>query len=238
MRISEMLTAIAAWLESPDNEAILLSEYNDECLKVAAQGCVEAAFILRNAAEEVEAIEPQPESNLTAEALDELAELATSFDESDDENLKRTASVLDELLLTIAAPPSYAASFKEAEDRKIDGLRQQYESPSEVLEEVNKVADAKKDIENSPYNKEYRIMEHSLSTRGCPDHAGAQMARVGEGMWQCDLDKKVYNYQAGYTDEKGNKVPGGDVAAQTPNDRPEAHSIFDTRESRLNGYQR
>lgn len=238
MRISEMLTAIAAWLESPNNEAIMLAEYDDDCLRVAAQGCIEAAFILRNAAEEVEGIEPQPESNLTAEALDELADLATTLDESDDPNLKRTASVLDELLLTIAAPPAYAAQFKEAEDNHINSLKQRYQSPQEELDEVNKVADAKKAIEGSPYNKEYRIMEHPLSARSCPDHAGAQMSRVGEGMWQCELDKKVYNYQTGYTDERGNKVPGGDVAAQTPNEYPEAHSIFDTRESRLNGYQR
>lgn len=238
MRISEMLTAIAAWLESPDNEAVLLAEYDEECLKAAAQICVNAADVLKKGAEEIEKIEPPEESNLTSEALEELAEMANSFDESGDPNLKRTASVIDELLLTIAAPPAWATQFKEAEEKKIDILKQQYQDPKEVLDEVNKVADSKKAIDASPYSKEYRIMESPLSSRSCPDHAGAQMARVGEHMWQCELDKKVYNYETGFTDSKGNKIPGGSVAAQTPNEYPEAHSIFDTRDARLQGNQR
>ena len=116
-------------------------------------------------------------------------------------------------------------------------LKKLYEEPKKVLDDVIKVKDAKEAIKNSPFNKEYRIMEHELSTRTCPDHPGAQMGRVGEHMWQCAMDKKVYNYLTGYTTEKGEKVPGGDVAEQTPKYHPEAHAIFDSRESRLMGFQ-
>jgi len=115
-------------------------------------------------------------------------------------------------------------------------LKQKYEDTKKSLDEQNKVADTNEALDKSPYMKEYRMMEHPLSTRTCPDHAGAQMARVGDSMWQCDLDKKVYNYQTGYTDEKGNKVPGGDVSAQTPDSYPTPQNQFDNRETRLNGF--
>ncbi len=64
------------------------------------------------------------------------------------------------------------------------------------------------------------------------------MARVGEHQFQCSLDKKVYNYEAGYTTEKGEKVPGGSVAFQTDQMMAEPHNMFDTRETRLNGYSK
>ena len=56
MRISEMLKAIASWLESPNNEAILLSEYNDDCLKVVSESCILASSALKKAAQEVDLI--------------------------------------------------------------------------------------------------------------------------------------------------------------------------------------
>ena len=62
------------------------------------------------------------------------------------------------------------------------------------------------------------------------------MARIGDNVWQCDLDKKVYDYANGYTDEKGNKVPGGDVANQTKLDNTSSYQMFDTRPERLSGY--
>ena len=47
MRIAELLTAIASWLESPNNEAMLLAEYDMDCLAVVGSSCVEAAHALR-----------------------------------------------------------------------------------------------------------------------------------------------------------------------------------------------
>lgn len=238
MRISEMLTAIANWLQNPNNEAILLAEYDEDCLKIVAETCVQAAEVLKLGAEAVEVMEPAQESTITSETLDSLAEIAHAFDQSGDPDLKKSASAIDELLLTIAAPPKWAAQFKEGQENKLDILKKKYEDTRTAIHENVKVSDTLKAIENSPYSKEYRMMEHPLSSRGCPDHAGAQMARVGENMWQCDLDKKIYNYQEGYTDEKGNKIPGGDIANQTPMSYPDPQNMFDTRDTRLNGFQR
>jgi len=123
MRISEMLTAIASWLENPDNEAILLSEYDDASMDITTKACVEAAAILRKGAEQVESIEPTQSSSLTSESIEEIAEIANAFDQSGDSNLKRTASVLDEILLTIGSKPSVLQKMKVAEEDRIDSLK-------------------------------------------------------------------------------------------------------------------
>lgn len=233
MRVSELLTAIASWLESSENEALLLSEYDEKCLEVVAEACIHAADILKQAAEQTDKIEPPAETKLTTEALDHLNKIITAFDTSDDEDLKKTASVIDELLLTIATPPDWVSNYKEAQENRLDVLHDKYKATKEQLDRVNKVKESAKAIDKSPMFKEYRVMEHALNTRTCPDHPGAQMARVGENMWQCAMDKKVFNYLTGYTTEKGEKVPGGDVAAQTPEHYVEPHAIFDTRETRM-----
>ena len=233
MRIAEMLQAIASWLESPDNEAILLAEYDDECLKVVAESCVEAASALTRAAEIVNTIEPKEESNITPESLSKLADLATAFDLSGDEELMKQASVIDELLLTIAAPPGVLSDKKAADDKRLDDLKKRYEDPRKALEESNKIAESNKAIEKSNMTKQYRIMEAPLSSRNCPDHAGAQISRVGENMWQCEMDKKIYNFSTGFELANGNKVPGGDVSLQTQDMTIPNHNTFDTRESRL-----
>lgn len=235
MRIAEMLYAIASWLESPNNEALLLAEYDDDCLKVVAESCVSAAQTLKIAAEHVDGIEPQEESNITPESLEELANLATALDSSDDPALKKQASVIDELLLTIANNPDALSNKKAADEKKIDEIKKKYENPRKDLEETNKIADSKKAIEKSQMTKDYNILEAPLSTRYCPDHAGAQIARIGEHIWQCELDKKTYNFDTGFELNNGNKVPGGDVSQQTQNLNVEQQAIFDTREGRLGG---
>ncbi len=233
MRIAEMLNAIASWLESPDNEAMLLAEYDMDCLAVVGSSCVEAAALLKIAAEQVSSIEPPEESKITPESIEELANLAAALDSSSDPALKKQASVLDELLLSIAAPPNAYAERKDLQEQRLVELKKKYEEPRESLRKSNKIADSEKKIEQSPFTKQYDILEAPLSTRYCPDHAGAQIARVGEHMWQCDLDKKVYNFETGFTMENGSKVPGGDVSQQTQSLNAPNHAIFDTREGRL-----
>jgi hypothetical protein len=233
MRISEMLNAIASWLESSNNEALLLSEYNEDCMKVVAESCVLAAALLKQAADEVEEIEPAAESKITPESVEQIASLAAIFDASGDSELKKQASVLDELLLTIAATPSLLSEKKAAGEYRLEELAKKYKNTNKELAETHKLADVEKKINDSQMTKSYRILEHPLSTRYCPDHAGAQITRVGEHMWQCGLDKKVYNYESGFTLENGGKVPGGDVANQTQGVGVASHAIFDTREGRL-----
>lgn len=237
MRTADLLHAMAAWLESPNNEAMLLAEEDEGCLKVVAESCVLAAELLKKAADEVDVLEPPSESLITPEAIEETAALAQAFDASGDPQLKKMASVLDELLLTVAAPPNALAQKQAAENDRIEELRKKYQGNREKLNEYNKIADTEKAIDKSNFTKEYKILEAPLSSRYCPDHPGAQISRVGEHVWQCELDKKTYNFETGFELNNGDKVPGGDVAEQTQGLNIPFHSIFDTREGRL-GYNK
>lgn len=237
MRTAELLQAMAAWLESPNNEAMLLAEGDEKCMQVVAESCVLAAELLKKAADEVDTLEPPSPSLITAESIEETAALAQALDESNDPQLKKMASVLDELLLTIAAPPSEVAHKRAAQNDRAEELRKKYEGTREKLHEYNKIGISEKAIDKSNFTKEYKILEAPLSTRYCPDHPGAQIARVGEHVWQCDLDKKTYNYETGFELNNGSKVPGGDVAEQTNGLNIPFHAIFDTREGRL-GYNK
>lgn len=58
--------------------------------------------------------------------------------------------------------------------------------------------------------------KRSLSTRYCPDHTGVQAIRIAENTYQCPLDGSIYNYESGYQNYKGEAVPGGSIAGQTP----------------------
>lgn len=235
MRISEMLNAMAAWLESPTNEALLLAEENEDCMKVVAESCVLAAALLKKAADEVDGLEPAAPSTITPESIEEIAALAAALDSSDDPQLRKQASVLDELLLTIAAPPGALANKQAADDYRIEELRKKYEDPRKELHAQQGNANAIKAIDKSNMTKEYKILEAPLSSRYCPDHPGAQIARIGEHFWQCELDKKTYNFETGFELQNGSRVPGGDVALQTSNTVSTPFAvIFDDRAGRLN----
>jgi hypothetical protein len=236
MRIAELLQAMASWLESPNNEALLLAESDEQCSQIVVESCVLAAALLKKAAYEVDSVEPPEASNITPESLDELATLASAFDASGDEQLKKQASVLDELLLSIAAPPNAYAERKDLQDNRTLELKKKYQNANGELRKVNSIENSEKAIEKSNMTKQYTILEAPLSTRSCPDHPGVQIARVGEHMWQCEMDKKIYNYETGFELNNGSKVPGGDVSLQTQTTEIPSVSLFDTREGRLNGH--
>jgi hypothetical protein len=228
MRISELLNSIASWLESPNNEALLLSEYDEECSKIVAENCVLAAALLKNAAEQVEDIEPPPPSNITPESIEELAKIANAFDQSGFEDLIKQASVIDELLLTIASPPNAYAERKDLQESRIKDLQERYNTPKD-----KKIVESEKAINKSNMTKEYKVLEAPLSTRYCPDHAGVQVARTGQHEWQCSLDKKIYNFDNGFDLANGDHVPGGSVSEQTIGLDTPSHSMFDSRVERL-----
>ena len=236
MRISDILKAFATELERDDNEALQLAESDDLASAIVASALVQAAQILKSAADEVDVVEPVHSFELTPVTIDEMAAVAESFDASGDPLLQKQAAVLDEILMTIAAPRGAKRAAAEAMDARLEELKKKYQGTKEDLDKQISAADSVKKIQDSPYYKQYRILEAPLSTRHCPDHAGVMLARVAENQYQCALDKKVYNYETGYKTEKGNTVPGGSVENQTQPPHNEAHPIFDTRDSRLGIY--
>ena len=300
MRIADMLIAIANWLESPENEALLLAEYNEDCMEKVAVSCIAAASVLKKCADEVDVMEDKRRllvseakqllqalaatpldiheltvdlfdgeeafSTITAtpsqivdrlasvempeditatislvrmvdvdgQTVEKIAKLASALDMSSDASMQKQASVIDELLLGVAAPSDWAANFKAAQSKKLDEIKKVYQGTNEKIHEVIGVEDAKKAIDKSEYNKEYELPKTGLSTRVCPDHF-SPMARVGENVFQCPLDKHVYDFNAGFTDEQGvkHKPAGSDaIAMQTKRDS-QFHQIFDNRQERL-----
>lgn len=232
MKLSEKLLLVASWLESSENDLLVNAEDNEDCLNVVASSLVKASEAIKAGAAEVSKVEP--ETTITSEKLDELAAVAAAFDESGDELLMKQASVLDEILLTFAAPRNALAAAKHMEDDRIEQLKKKYKDTKVKQDEMNKVSDSVKDIEKSHDYKKYRILEAPLNTKYCPDHAGVSTIRVGEHRVQCPMDHKIYDYETGYTTLDGNKVPGGSVSEQTKVMQHEnGHTVFDTRNQRL-----
>ncbi len=181
-------------------------------------------------------------------ALEELASVASLMDKSGVAMLQKQAAVLDEILLTIGASKQQVAAAKSAQDLEVAKIKAHAQRVAEAAKDKpddlyglvkkehdrwNKVEEAGKTIDDKV--KHFRPLEAPLKTRTCPDHPGAQMARIAEDTWQCSLDKKQYNYEAGFTTMNGQVVPGGAVMNQTIGfDRPNEFVSFDTRESRLN----
>jgi hypothetical protein len=173
--------------------------------------------------------------------IEALATLASEFDASGDEFLQKQAAVIDQLIINFAQK-GLKAKAQAAEDAELAKLRAEhrekalekvYNEPREIHEKDIKASDAIKAIQDQVVK--YRPMETALSTRYCPDHPGAQIRRVADYIYQCALDKKIYNYQEGFTTMKGNKVPGSDVSRQTQHlgDRALEEMHFSTRDARL-----
>lgn len=95
---------------------------------------------------------------------------------------------------------------------------------------------AKYDVDTVEKKKrEYpEVMSYApaLSTRHCPDHNGSMMQRVGEGSFQCNLDGKIYNWNAGFKNYAGDVFPGASIHSI---DFPEtSERLFETREMATN----
>lgn len=239
MRISELLIAMAQELESEDNEALVLAEYDDSSFEKTAEGLLLAAAQLRKAAASVDAIEPDEEMRDLKSVFADVAQLAQELDNSNDSDLQKRASVLDEILLTFGSPKGVLSQFKQAQDDELAKLKEKYRqqdhdrafvAPKEALDLQN----GRKDTE-AAFKKQVKVfepMEASLQTRYCPDHPGVGMVHLADYVYQCNLDNKVYDWQAGFTTMKGNKVPGTSATMQTVDhdNHSQPHSVFNSRE--------
>jgi hypothetical protein len=253
MRTADFLLSLAEWLESPENEAMLLSEHDDQCMEVVATSLVQAATVIKKAAETVDKIEITPETleTSTPEALSDLATFATELDFSGDPKLMKQAAMIDDLLNIVVSNPkkflehkiSTALKWKEIRDRGMAARAKVAEEGSavgEVLRKVNRLDEAEKAIDESkvfdtPDGKQKRPLQAALRSRYCPDHPGESLIRVTDDEWRCPLNNKTYNYRDGFTLENGDKIPGTSMEAQTATQDPMRlqTTIFDDRQSRM-----
>lgn len=243
----KQLDSLAASLLDSENEILVWAEEMDDqkVLDMAAMTLVKAAKALedvRRLADKKFDFEMEVEAeSISPVDVEALAALAQEFDSSGDEFLQKEAAVIDQLLINFAQRGLKAKAESEAE-KELARLRSEYRAkerdkkykePKEAYDKDTKASEAAKAIKKQV--KEFRPLEAPLSTRYCPDHPGAMVVRVGDGTYQCSIDKKLIPYQEGFTTEKGNKIPGTSVANQTQSlsDRKLEETHFSTRETKL-----
>lgn len=235
----ETLKKMARVLLDSDSDILTEAEehLNNKDLILFATLLAEAGERLADAAKFIQA-----NKTITETHVEHLAAVAESFDESGDPEMQKTASVLDEILLTIGSNPKNQMAFKKAEQEEIDRLRAKYDNTNKdyyikAREEHKKEIDVNEAIKSIDSKvKKYRPLEASLSTRYSPDMPGVSLMRIGESVYQCPVTKKIYDFRSGYTTSKGNVVPGSDVSNQTQHlgFRAQEHMNFSTREEALN----
>lgn len=135
-------------------------------------------------------------------------------------------------------PPAKAAAVRElvalADRLDAEGKHTLADLADRAADMVSKFADKDKAESSQPPIKPGRLS--SLSTRYCPDHHGVQAVRVAERVYQCPIDGRMYDYESGYVNYSGQRVPGGSIANQTPASTPYAlpQRLFDSRQNIMN----
>lgn len=146
--------------------------------------------------------------------------LASLADKLDAMGLTKEADLIDETIQKLAKDVEWQKEDSKTEQSK----RYNAKYNNEQTFQQPKIEKPKKIEHHIP---EYRNSENkALSTRYCKDHPGVMLNRVGEGIYECELDHKRYNYELEY----------GSVAAQTPSTSNISlpSRLFDPNEERLN----
>jgi adenylate kinase family enzyme len=211
MSISMDLRVLAKKLEQNSDE--LLSKASDKGLKVfdkVVTAIAASSSLLESVADDMD---NNAEFSISEQQLDDLAAIATAFDQSNIPALKKQASVLDELLLSIAAPKNLVAKIKQANEDEVNRLRENYrtkrreeayEQPKEAQSTFNQKKEIAKAVEQQV--KKFVPLEAPLQTRYPPDRPGGHMTRITDHVYQDILTGIVYDFKQGYTTQKGNNT--------------------------------
>ncbi len=146
-----------------------------------------------------------------------LAKVANALDEEGD---LKVSNAIDLLL-------------KSAAEKKQNNLYDSDASRAKSL--ISDKNDKRKDFYyDVPYEGLRMTKNEGLSTRYSPDYPGVSLVRLEDGVYQDSLNGKVYDFNLGWTSEKGQVFTGGSVADQTPaiDDRNSYYQTFDDRQSR------
>ncbi len=161
----------------------------------------------------------------TSSSVSHLIKFADYLDQNGFHALADKVDSVIQLLPNKQADPDYSVDgmIKMADSLDKRGL----EDLANIVDESALIIHRATDYGFFPKQKDQEELEHeklpvqmphegSLSTRYCPDHNGTQAIRIGENEYQCPIDGKKYNYETGYLNYDGQRVPGGSIAAQTP----------------------
>lgn len=245
MVVSMDLRVLANKLEKNSNDILIKAASQDnETFDKVSHAIAAASTLLEEVAEDMD--NNNHLDSLKPELLDEMAALASSFYASGNSTLMKQASVLDEILLSIAAPKNAMNKAKKISEDEINKLREVrrkeklkelYQSPKEALDKMNLVEEQTKAVEKQVRN--YRPLEAPLQTRYSPNMPGNHLTRITDGVYQDVTTGEIFDYEQGYTTTKGNKIPGTSIKNQTADlgdNRHQISSIFQTRESLMGRY--
>lgn len=237
MNLSEKLRRLAAKLQEDADPILAEAEDSEPTFELVLQAVASSAVSLEGVADLLDKVGAS--GMITQASIERLGELASRLDRSDDPELQKQASALDELLMTLAAPKNAVAQIKANTEDELKRLREKYKSikrdelysgPGEELRKQRQAAQSIKAVEQQVTKR--KPMQEPLQTRYSPDMPGTPMIRITDGVYQCSATGKIYNYQAGYTTNKGTQVPGTSVQRQTElNDPMRGHTMFTTREN-------
>lgn len=206
----DLLKSQASWLENPNNEIFSLLEFDDDSLNIVARAAIIASAVLKKAALDIQLSSGIEDTNKydknIVDAMNDLKKLADEFDESGNEDLIKKASLLDEILITMASGVEERKKLEQKFDNKIAEIKERAKNKlnTKIATEPNK--------ENK---KELRPLEAPLQTRYCPDCPGDSLTRIRDDVWYCIGCGKQFDFKSGYTTAKGNKVPGTATENQT-----------------------
>ena len=240
MSVTEGLKELAGKLQKDADNILAKAEHSPALFNLVTDVIAGAIYRLEKAAEDIADKEPV----VVPETLEAIAFMADALDDTDDDVLRKRASLLDELLLTIATPKNAVAQARQQSEDELNKLRDKYRA--QTREDVYGGRDKER---NGPMKeaireavkeqvKEFRPLEAPLQTRYCPDHPGVGVIRIADRVYQCALDKKIYNWESGFTTMKGNKIPGGGVEYQVQDmeSRNPGHNLFDTRQTMMSRF--
>ena len=229
----ELRSLINQFEKMADHVIAKAARTNPEALQNYVSAVAGASLMLEKAANSTD-------GQITEDMLDELVLLAETLDQNADPRIRKQATVLDELLLTLAAPKNSVVQAKIANEDEINRLREKYRTsqredvykgPKEALDKQNLVDKTRKAVDEKV--KTFEPLEAPLQTRYSPDTPGSMTTRVADGVYQDVTTGKQYDYNNGYTTNKGNKIPGSSVDQQIPDlgDYQEGQNLFETREA-------
>ena len=108
--------------------------------------------------------------------------------------------------------------YKENKDTKYNKTEDLYVNDSKKKKASSSQSLSKKAESLGIMDKMFApTVRHS---RHCPEHPGVSLYRIADSVFQCPLDRVIYDYEKGFKTQDGKEYNGGNVAEMTP-DFPE-----------------
>jgi len=105
-------------------------------------------------------------------------------------------------------------TYDEDSKKKLPSYKKNEDTNFKSAVELHAEASLTKKAEEGYFGKT------TLNSRYCPDHPGTSLYRIADYVYQCPLDRSVYNYAEGFTTQDGVEHNGGSISEMTP-DRPD-----------------